>query len=149
MFVYDGCYSPFRRRRHGSRVGTIDRTRFVVCVQNHDQVGNRALGDRFGAILPPAAQRLACGLLLVSPCVPLLFMGEEYGETAAVSVLLFVRRSRADRSGAARPARGVRRAGIPLESGNPRRPGSADVRRGQTELAMAGGLGGGSTPATL
>ena len=42
VFVYDGCYSPFRRRRHGSRVGTIDRTRFVVCVQNHDQVGNRA-----------------------------------------------------------------------------------------------------------
>ncbi len=80
VFVYDGCYSPFRRRRHGSRVGTIDRTRFVVCIQNHDQVGNRARGDRFATILPPAAQRLACGLLLLSPCVPLLFMGEEYGE---------------------------------------------------------------------
>ena len=80
VFVYDGCYSPFRRRRHGSRVGTIDRTRFVVCIQNHDQVGNRARGDRFAAMLPMAAQRLACGLLLLSPCVPLLFMGEEYGE---------------------------------------------------------------------
>ena len=82
VFVYDGCYSPFRRRRHGSRVGTLDRTRFVVCVQNHDQVGNRAKGDRFGTILPPEAQRLACGLLLLCPCTPLLFMGEEYGETA-------------------------------------------------------------------
>ena len=80
VFVYDGCYSPFRRRRHGSRVGDLDRTRFVVCVQNHDQVGNRAQGDRLSALVPPAAQRLACGLLLLSPCVPLLFMGEEYGE---------------------------------------------------------------------
>jgi maltooligosyltrehalose trehalohydrolase len=80
VFVYDGCYSPFRRRRHGSRVGAIDRTRFVVCVQNHDQVGNRARGDRLGTIVAPASQRLACGLLLLSPCVPLLFMGEEYGE---------------------------------------------------------------------
>ena len=82
VFVYDGCYSAFRRRRHGSRAGTLDRTHFVVCVQNHDQVGNRAKGDRFGAILPPPTQRLACGLLLLSPCVPLMFMGEEYGETA-------------------------------------------------------------------
>jgi maltooligosyltrehalose trehalohydrolase len=80
VFVYDGCYSRFRRRRHGSRVGATDRTRFVVCVQNHDQVGNRASGDRLGAIVAPAAERLACGLLLLSPYVPLLFMGEEYGE---------------------------------------------------------------------
>jgi maltooligosyltrehalose trehalohydrolase len=81
VFVYDGCYSAFRRRRHGSRVGATDRTRFVVCIQNHDQVGNHARGDRLGTIVAPAAQRLACGLLLLSPCVPLLFMGEEYGET--------------------------------------------------------------------
>jgi maltooligosyltrehalose trehalohydrolase len=80
VFVYDGCYSPFRRRRHGSRVGGLERTRFVVCIQNHDQVGNRARGDRLGTMVPPASQRLACGLLLLSPCVPLLFMGEEYGE---------------------------------------------------------------------
>jgi maltooligosyltrehalose trehalohydrolase len=82
VFVYDGCYSALRRRRHGSRVGALDRTHFVVCVQNHDQVGNRAKGDRLSAILAPEAVRLACGLLLLSPCVPLLFMGEEYGETA-------------------------------------------------------------------
>jgi maltooligosyltrehalose trehalohydrolase len=81
VFVYDGCYSPFRRRRHGSRVGAIDRSRFVICVQNHDQVGNRAKGDRLSTLVPPAAARLACGLLLLSPCVPLMFMGEEYGET--------------------------------------------------------------------
>jgi maltooligosyltrehalose trehalohydrolase len=81
VFVYDGCYSPFRRRRHGTRVGTAGRSRFVVFVQNHDQIGNRARGDRLTTIVSPAAQRLACGLLLVSPYVPLLFMGEEYGET--------------------------------------------------------------------
>jgi maltooligosyltrehalose trehalohydrolase len=80
MFVYDGCYSPFRKRRHGSRVETRDRTKFVVCVHNHDQIGNRALGDRSATYLPEPAQRLACGLLLISPCVPMLFMGEEYGE---------------------------------------------------------------------
>jgi maltooligosyltrehalose trehalohydrolase len=80
VFDYDGCYSPFRRRNHGTCVGAIDRTRFVVCIQNHDQIGNRALGERLGSLVSPAAQRLACGLLLLSPCVPLLFMGEEYGE---------------------------------------------------------------------
>ena len=52
VFVYDGCYSPFHRRRHGSRAGGIDRTRFVVCIQNHDQVGNRARGDRLGTLRP-------------------------------------------------------------------------------------------------
>jgi maltooligosyltrehalose trehalohydrolase len=80
VFVYDGCYSPFHCRRQGSRVGSIDRSRFVVCIQNHDQVGNRASGDRLDVLLTPAARRLACALLLLSPCVPLLFMGEEYGE---------------------------------------------------------------------
>jgi maltooligosyltrehalose trehalohydrolase len=80
VFVYDGCYSLFRKRRHGSRVVDRDRTRFVVCVHNHDQIGNRALGDRSASYLPEPAQRLACALLLISPCVPMLFMGEEYGE---------------------------------------------------------------------
>ena len=80
VFTYDGRYSPFHRRRRGSRVGEIDRTRFVNAIQNHDQVGNQVRGDRFGTLLPPEAQRLACALLLLSPCVPLLFMGEEYGE---------------------------------------------------------------------
>jgi maltooligosyltrehalose trehalohydrolase len=80
VFVYDGCYSRFRQRCHGSRVGASDRTRFVVCIQNHDQIGNRVRGDRWSTLVTPAAQRLACALLMLSPCVPLLFMGEEYGE---------------------------------------------------------------------
>lgn len=79
-FVYDGCYSRFRRRRVGSPVTGMDRSRFVVCLKNHDQIGNRARGDRPATYLSPAQQRLSCGLLLLSPSVPLIFMGEEYAE---------------------------------------------------------------------
>lgn len=80
VFVYDGRYSRFRRRTFGSRVGNLDRSHFVVCTSNHDQVGNRARGDRALASLPPGAARLAAGLLLLQPCIPMLFMGQEYGE---------------------------------------------------------------------
>lgn len=81
VFVYDGRYSPFHRRRHGNRAGDTPREKFVFCVQNHDQVGNRAMGDRLAAILSHAQLRLAAAILLLSPTTPLLFMGEEYGET--------------------------------------------------------------------
>lgn len=80
-FVYDGCFSEFRGRRHGAPAGRHPPSRFVISIQNHDQVGNRARGDRFGTLLSPAQQRLAAGLLLLAPHIPLLFMGEEYGET--------------------------------------------------------------------
>ncbi|HEY4310031.1 MAG TPA: malto-oligosyltrehalose trehalohydrolase [Pirellulales bacterium] len=80
VFVYDGRYSPFHRRRHGNRAGDTPREKFVFCVQNHDQIGNRALGDRLAANVSPAELRLAAALLLLSPAMPLLFMGEEYGE---------------------------------------------------------------------
>ena len=80
VFVYDGCYSPYYRRRHGTRAGAVERSKFVICRQNHDQVGNRAHGERLAALLSPAAERLSCALLLLAPCTPLLFMGEEYGE---------------------------------------------------------------------
>lgn len=81
VFVHDGSYSTFHRHRRGSRVGPLDRTHFIVATQNHDQIGNRALGDRLATILTPEAQRLSAALLLLSPCTPLLFMGQEYGET--------------------------------------------------------------------
>ena len=79
-FVYDGQYSLFRRRRAGSPAGDAPRSQFVVCTKNHDQVGNRALGDRPATYLTPAQQRLWASLMLVSPFVPLIFMGEEYAE---------------------------------------------------------------------
>jgi len=80
-FCYDGCWSEFRRRRHGNRAADLPRERFVTCIQNHDQVGNRPLGDRLGTLATPAGQRLAAAVHLLSPYTPLLFMGEEYGET--------------------------------------------------------------------
>ena len=80
-FVNDGRYSPYRRRRYGRPAVDFPSDRFVVCVQNHDQVGNRATGERLTALVTPEALRLAAALLLLSPYVPLLFMGEEYGET--------------------------------------------------------------------
>jgi len=80
-FVYDGTYSGFRRRRHGAPALDVPSDRFVVYVQNHDQVGNRARGRRLTSLVSPRRQRLAAGLLLMNPYVPMLFMGEEYGET--------------------------------------------------------------------
>ena len=81
VFVNDGGYSPFRDRRHGTPATEFSGDRFVAFTQNHDQVGNRAKSDRYAASLDPAAVRLAAGLLLLAPRIPLLFMGEEYGET--------------------------------------------------------------------
>jgi maltooligosyltrehalose trehalohydrolase len=79
-FLYCGQFSPARKRRHGALPNDLTADRFVVCIQNHDQVGNRARGDRLATHLSPAARRLAASLLLLSPYTPLLFMGEEYGE---------------------------------------------------------------------
>lgn len=81
VFVYDGCFSQFQQRTHGRPAGDHPGDRFVISIQTHDQVGNRARGDRFGTLLTPPQQRLTAGLMLLSPYVPLLFMGEEYGET--------------------------------------------------------------------
>lgn len=80
-FVYAGQYSVYRRRRHGAPSTGIPRRRFVVSAQNHDQVGNRRNGDRLSTLVSAAQLRLAAALLILSPYVPLLFMGEEYGET--------------------------------------------------------------------
>jgi maltooligosyltrehalose trehalohydrolase len=79
-FVLDGGYSRSRDRCHGGADAGLPGDRFVVCIQNHDQIGNRAEGDRLSTLLSPPAQRLAASLLLLAPHVPLLFMGEEYGE---------------------------------------------------------------------
>ncbi len=79
-FAYTGQYAPFRRRRHGAPAADVPPGRFVVCAQNHDQVGNRFLSDRLAALVPFEGLKLAAGAVILSPFVPLLFMGEEYGE---------------------------------------------------------------------
>ncbi len=81
-YVYAGQYSPHRRRRHGNSARTIDAARLVVCIQNHDQVGNRMLGDRLSQLVNFEQLKLAAAAVLLSPFIPLLFMGEEYGERA-------------------------------------------------------------------
>jgi maltooligosyltrehalose trehalohydrolase len=81
-FVYSGQFSPYRRRRHGNSSRQIEARQFVVFVQNHDQVGNRALGDRLSTLVSFEALKLAAGMALISPYIPLLFMGEEWGERA-------------------------------------------------------------------
>jgi len=80
-FVYDGRHSKHRRRAHGAPAIDVSPDHFVICIQNHDQVGNRAAGERLTALVPVERQKLAAALLLLSPYVPMLFMGEEYGET--------------------------------------------------------------------
>jgi maltooligosyltrehalose trehalohydrolase len=80
-FVHDGTWSTFRGRPHGRPVPPdVPGSRFAVYLQDHDQVGNRALGDR--PALSPGLARVGAALYLLSPFTPMLFMGEEYGETA-------------------------------------------------------------------
>ncbi|MGC8659509.1 MAG: malto-oligosyltrehalose trehalohydrolase [Desulfomonilaceae bacterium] len=81
-FVYSGQRSEYRNRRHGNSSRSIPSPCFVVFSQNHDQIGNRPLGDRLTTLLALEALKLAAGLVILSPFTPLLFMGEEYGETA-------------------------------------------------------------------
>jgi maltooligosyltrehalose trehalohydrolase len=80
--VYTGQYSPHRRRRHGNSFKHCSPGQFVVCAQNHDQIGNRAQGDRLSSLISFEALKVANAAVLLSPYIPLLFMGEEYGETA-------------------------------------------------------------------
>jgi len=81
-FVYSGQYSHYRQRRHGVSSRDIPAHQFVVFGQNHDQVGNRADSERLSKLVSFEALKLAAGAILLSPFVPLVFMGEEYGETA-------------------------------------------------------------------
>ena len=82
-FVHAGDFSSFRGRRHGRPIDAVATPayRFVAFLQDHDQVGNRAVGDRLSATLSPARLRVAAGLLLTSPFTPMLWMGEEWGAT--------------------------------------------------------------------
>ena len=78
-WVYDGTYSPYRQRVHGRPPVGLTGSQFVVAAQNHDQVGNRAAGERGTALMSDGRLRVAAALLLTSPFVPMLFQGEEWG----------------------------------------------------------------------
>jgi maltooligosyltrehalose trehalohydrolase len=78
-FVYDWRYSSFRRRRHGKSPAGLSGHRFVVCLQNHDQIGNRARGDRMSHLAGVERLKIGAALVLTAPFIPLLFQGEEWG----------------------------------------------------------------------
>lgn len=81
-FVYSGEYSEFRKKNHGNSSKDVPAKQMVVFSQNHDQIGNRMLGERLSVLVSFEALKLAAGIVLLSPYIPLLFMGEEYGENA-------------------------------------------------------------------
>jgi maltooligosyltrehalose trehalohydrolase len=79
-FFHDGTFSTFRGREHGARIpDDVPAARLVTFGQDHDQIGNRAAGDRLSATLPPRRLALAAVLTLATPYTPMLFMGEEWG----------------------------------------------------------------------
>ncbi len=80
-FIYQGERSEYRERPRGEVSRTLPAAAFVDFIQNHDQVGNRAFGDRLTVLAPPEAVAALQAVLLLAPAVPLLFMGEEYGAT--------------------------------------------------------------------
>lgn len=121
-FAYAGQYSSFRRRNHGSPALDLPSYRFVVCNQNHDQVGNRMMGDRFTTLISFNGLKLAAGMTLLSPYIPLLFMGEEYGEKAPF--LYFVDHGDKDlleavRQGRKEEFRAFHSQGTPPDPGSP------------------------------
>jgi maltooligosyltrehalose trehalohydrolase len=78
-WVYTGEYSRHRRRVHGRRTVGVSGQRFVVFLQNHDQVGNRAIGDRIGSSVSPGSVKVGAALVILSNFVPMIFQGEEWG----------------------------------------------------------------------
>jgi maltooligosyltrehalose trehalohydrolase len=80
-FVYAHRWSPQRQMTFGDQAGDLPTDRFVVCAQNHDQIGNRFTGERLSQLTSPAGLRCAAAAVLLSPYLPLLFMGEEDGAT--------------------------------------------------------------------
>jgi maltooligosyltrehalose trehalohydrolase len=86
-WVYDGRYSSFRRRKHGRPHNRLGGERFLGYWQNHDQVGNRAKGERSSQLVSEGQLKIGAALVLTAPFLPMLFMGEEWG--AATPFLYF------------------------------------------------------------
>lgn len=78
VFVYDGIYSSYRHRKHGRPVARLSAHHFLGFIQNHDQIGNRAVGDRIEHIIGMPRAKVAAAIVLLAPFIPMLFQGEEY-----------------------------------------------------------------------
>lgn len=140
-FVLQGAYSPFRRCHHGAPSTRVAPERFVVFAQNHDHIGNRPKGDRLVTLVSPAQARLAAAAVVLAPNVPLLFMGEEYGETAPFPY--FVDHGdpeliAATRAGRAREFADVAEPGELFDPADPATFNAARLDRSQRHLAEQG-----------
>ncbi len=78
VFVYDGIYSTYRKRKHGRPAVRLSAHHFIGFIQNHDQIGNRATGDRIEHIIGMPRAKVAAAIVLLAPFIPMLFQGEEY-----------------------------------------------------------------------
>lgn len=85
-FAYDGCYSVYRKRVHGRSADGVAGESFIGYTQNHDQIGNRAAGERINAMITPNRVKIGAAIMLTAPFVPMLFMGQEW---AASTPFLF------------------------------------------------------------
>jgi maltooligosyltrehalose trehalohydrolase len=81
-FVYDGIYSCHRNRVHGRPAGRVSQHRFLGFIQNHDQVGNRAVGDRLHEVVGLERAKIAAAVVLLSPFIPMIFEGEEWAASS-------------------------------------------------------------------
>ncbi len=137
-FVYTGEYSRYRERCRGSASRDVPASRFLIFAQNHDQVGNRLYGERLSALVSFEALKLAAAVVLLSPNIPLLFMGEEYGETAPFQY--FVSHGDADLIEAVRAGRKTEFAGFVWEGEPPDPQDEETFRRARLnpELRRAG-----------
>jgi len=81
-FVYDGIYSKYRNRIHGRPVEDLSAHRFLGYIQNHDQVGNRAIGDRVDQVLGIDLAKVAAGIVMTAPFIPMIFQGEEFAASS-------------------------------------------------------------------
>ena len=131
----DGYYAPFDGSiaEIARELGRPEGPRLVACAQNHDQVGNRAVGDR----LAPERLRVAQAVVLFSPFTPLLFQGEEYARVAPVPVLHGPHRPVHRRGDARRPPARVRRVRGLLGRGRPGSSGARDLRALEARPAAA------------
>ena len=81
-FVYDGIYSEYRRRVHGRSAAHVPQHRFLGYIQNHDQIGNRAVGDRLHEVVGFDRARIAAAIVMTSPFIPMIFQGEEWAASS-------------------------------------------------------------------
>jgi len=81
-YIYDGNYSQSRKRKHGRPIGNANPRQLITCIQNHDQIGNRAKGDRLSDLLSLDSLKLAATLNILSPTTPMIFQGEEWGASS-------------------------------------------------------------------